>query len=186
MQWSINIALLCKYVQYCWYVDGGSNDDDDDDCVNGVGNDDSDVVDVGDIVGDDDDDDDDYPLSFCLCLCCLTGFVLFLTSQSDICSSSVCSSVRTSVCSSVSFCQLTLQLSLSKFCSLSIFSLLLVSGVSRMGRLTAPGVGEDDTVPLLSQGVHSLHLDATSPLSPSLFSTNINNSEYIKKYPHLL
>ena len=38
-------------------------------------------------------------------------------------------------------------------------------------------MGEDDTVPLLSQGVHSLHLDATSPLSPSLFSTNINNSE---------
>ena len=144
-----------KELQYCWYVDGSSNDDDY-------------------------DDDDDYPLSFCLCLCCLYGFVLFLTSQSDICSSSVCSSVRTSVCSSVSFCQLTLQLSLSKFCSLSIFSLLLVSGVSRMGRLTAPGDGEDNSFPLLPQGVHSLHLDAIPLFSHSLILilTKCNNSLY--------
>ena len=61
--------------------------------------------------------------------------------------------------------------------SSTLFS-LLVSGVSRMGRLTAPGDGEDNSAPLQLQGVHSLRLDAY-PFSLSLsfsLSTKNNNS----------
>ena len=78
----------------------------------------------------------------------------------DVCSSSV----QDLLCLCSFICVSPLNNSLTFF-ALSQFFLFLVSGVSRMGRLTAPGVGEDNVVPLLSQGVHSLHLDTSSFLS---------------------
>ena len=106
-----------------------------------------------------------------LCLTCWSSLLLF-----GICSSSTCSSVFVPT-SSQSSQQLSYHLF---FLSPLLFFSLLVSGVSRMGRLTAPGGGEDNSAPLQLQGVHSLRLDAypfslSLSLSLSLLTKN-NNS----------